>query len=137
MLDFSTDFGKRLKKHLEQDEVIWFTSVSPKGVPSPNPVWFYWDGETIIVYSQPESFRVRNIKHNHHVALNFEGADALGTELIVIQGEADLKPGNQVIPAGYWAKYEKFLPEISLTVETMIRDYSVEIRVKPTRVRGE
>ena len=136
MLDFSTDFGKRLKKHLEHDEIIWFTSVSPKGAPSPNPVWFYWDGEAIIVYSQPASFRVRNLKRNPQVALNFR-ADPHGSEVMVIIGEASLKPSNQVVPAGYWAKYKKLLPGIGLTIETMIRDYSVEIRVKPTRARGE
>jgi hypothetical protein len=48
-----------------------------------------------------------------------------------------MQPGNQSIPAGYWAKYEKFLPDISLTVEQMIRDYSVKIRVRPVRARGE
>ncbi len=137
MLDFTTDFGKRLRQHLEQDELIWFTSVSPKGMPFPNPVWFYWDGEVILVYSQPKSFRVRNIRQNPQVALHFDGADTLGNEVIVIQGQAALKPGNQTIPAGYWAKYEKFLPDISLTVESMIADYSVEIRVTPTRARGE
>ena len=136
MLDFSTDFGKRLKQHLEQDEIIWFTSVSPKGAPCPNPVWFYWDGETILVFSQPESFRVRNLKLNPQVALNFQ-TDPHASEIAVIIGEASLKPGNQVVPAGYWAKYKKLLPGIGLTVETMIRDYSVEIRVTPTRARGD
>jgi PPOX class probable F420-dependent enzyme len=137
MLDFSTDFGKRLKKHLEQDEIIWFTSVSPKGAPSPNPVWFFWDGETILVFSQPDSFRVRNLKLNPQVALNFESTDPHGNEVMVIIGEASLKPANQVIPAGYWAKYEKLLPDLGMTVEGMIRDYSVEIRIKPTRARGD
>jgi PPOX class probable F420-dependent enzyme len=137
MLDFNTDFGQRLKKHLDHDEIIWFTCVSPMGAPSPNPVWFYWDGEAIIVFSQPASFRVRNLNRNPQVALNFVGSDPHGEEVMVIIGEASLKPGNQVIPAGYWAKYEKLLPGIGTTVEGMIRDYSVEIRVTPTRARGE
>ena len=136
MLDFSTDFGKRLKRHLEQDEVIWFTSVSPKGAPSPNPVWFYWDGDTIVVYSQPKSFRVRNLKHNPQVALHFRG-DPHANQVLVISGEASLKPGNLVVPQGYWAKYKKLLPGIGLTVQTFIDDYSVEIRVKPARARGD
>ena len=136
MLDFSTDFGKRLKKHLEQDEILWFTSVDAKGAPSPNPVWFYWDGETILVYSQPASLRVRNLKQNPQVTLNFR-TDPHASRVTVISGEASLKPDNQVIPAGYWKEYKKLLPGIGMTVETMIRDYSVEIRVKPTRARGD
>jgi PPOX class probable F420-dependent enzyme len=92
--------------------------------------------EAIIVYSQPSSFRVRNLKRNPQVALNFR-TDPHGNKVTVILGVAALKPGNQIIPAGYWAKYEKLLPGIDQTVEGMIRDYSVEIRVKPTRARGE
>jgi PPOX class probable F420-dependent enzyme len=137
MLDFTTDFGKRLQQRLAREQVVWFTSVTPSGMPTPNPVWFYWDGEFILVYSQPASYRVRNLRHNSQVALTFEGADAQGTEFYVIQGEASIRPGNQSIPSGYWAKYEKLLPEIDLTTEQMIRDYSVEIRVKPLRARGE
>ena len=137
MLDFTTDFGKRLKKHLEHDEVIWFTSVSPQGVPSPNPVWFYWDGETILVYSQPASYRVRNIQHNPNVALNLAPSGSNDSEVFVIVGEASIKPGNKTMPPGYWAKYKKLLPGIGTTVEGMIRDYSVEIRVTPLRARGE
>jgi PPOX class probable F420-dependent enzyme len=137
MLDLTTDFGKRLKGRLEQDELIWFTSVSPKGRPASNPVWFYWDGQTIFVYSQPSSFRVRNLKRNPNVSLHFDGADAAGDGVYIVEGVASMQPGNQSIPDGYWKKYDKYLPENSLTRESMLQGYSVAIRVKPTKARGE
>ena len=127
------ELSPEIEQRLQKEEIIWFTTVSPKGVPTPNPVWFYWDGEYIHVYSQPESFRVRNIKINPQVALTLQGVDGLGNHVVIINGEAELRFGNKVIPPAYWAKFEKLLQED--TPEGMTASYNVEIRVKPMRVR--
>lgn len=137
MLDLKTEFGVRVNKRLMEDEVIWFTTVSHKGTPTPNPLWFYWDGEIIVVYSQPESYRVRNIKHNPKVSLNLEGADVLGNNVIIINGEASLYPDCTKIYPGYLEKYIHLESSLSMKIDEMIAAYSVEIRVKPLKVRGE
>jgi len=137
MLDLKADFASRVKQRLQEEDIIWFTTVNARGIPNSNPVWFYWDGEFIIVFSQPDSHRVRNIRRNPSVSLHLQGVDGLGNHVIVINGEASLRPGNDTIPQGYWDKYVKFLPGSNLTADEMLRDYSVEIRVKPSRVRGE
>jgi PPOX class probable F420-dependent enzyme len=124
-----------VKRRLQQEEIIWFTTVSPRGVPTPNPVWFHWDGEYIVVYSQPESFRVRNIKANPQVALTLQGVDGLGNNVVIINGEAELRPGNRVIPDVYWKKYARLLQQMS--PDEMTASYNVEIRVKPIRIRVE
>jgi PPOX class probable F420-dependent enzyme len=120
-------------RRLQEEEIIWFTTVSPKGIPTPNPVWFYWDGECILVNSEPTSFRVRNIQANPHVALTLQGVDGLGNNVVIINGEAQLKFNNQRIPDEYWAKFEKLLQND--TPGGMTAAYNVEIRVKPTRIR--
>jgi PPOX class probable F420-dependent enzyme len=120
---------------LQQEEIVWFTTVSPKDMPTPNPVWFLWDGECIIVFSQPESFRVRNIKRNPQVALTLQGVDGLGNNVVIVNGEAELRPGNRTIPPEYWEKYQRLLQ--TMTPDEMTASYSVEIRVRPTRVRTE
>jgi len=137
MLDLSTEFGTRVNKRLIEDEVIWFTTVSPNGTPTPNPLWFFWDGEMIIVYSQPESYRVRNIKLNPKVSIQLEGADVLGNNVIIINGIASLHPGCTKIYPGYLEKYIHLEASLSMKVDEMIATYSVEIRVKPLKVRGE
>jgi PPOX class probable F420-dependent enzyme len=137
MLDLETEFGSRVNKRLLEDEVIWFTTVSPKGIPHPNPVWFFWDGEIIIIYSQPNSYRVRNIKQNPRVALNLEGADALGQHYVVINGEALLYPDSKKLYPGYLEKYIHYESSLQMTVDEMIAAYSVEVRVKPSKIRGE
>jgi PPOX class probable F420-dependent enzyme len=120
-------------RRLQQEEIVWFTSVTPKNVPTPNPVWFLWDGECIIVFSQPESFRVRNLKQNPQVALTLQGVDGLGNNVVIINGEAELRPGNQAIPQEYWRKYERLLQNMS--PDEMTASYSVEIRIRPRRIR--
>jgi PPOX class probable F420-dependent enzyme len=135
MLDLDADLRVIVDQRLKDEAILWFTTVSPSGVPTPNPVWFYWDGEHIIVFSQPASYRVRNIKHTPHVALTLQGVDGLGNNVLIINGEATLTPGVKAIPATYWDKYTQYLQQ--MTQEEMTRDYSVEIRVRPTKIRAE
>lgn len=135
MIDLQSEVGAHIKKRLQEDEVIWFTTVNQKGVPISNPVWFYWDGEFIIVYSQPESYRVRNIAQNPNVSLHLQGVDPLGHNVVVLNGEAALLPYYRTMPSGYVQKYAKYLPEMGMTIDEMIAQYSVEIRVRPDRIR--
>ena len=57
MLDFSTDLGRRIARQLESERVIWLTTVGSDNTPQPRPVWFVWDGTSLLVYSQPERIR--------------------------------------------------------------------------------
>lgn len=136
MIDLTTEFGKRVDQRLTVEAVIWFTTVTPAGVAQPNPVWFYWDGEFIIVYSQPSSYRIHNIKNNPKVTLNLEGADALGNNVVVIQGEAAVDPNYDQVQPGYIDKYMKYLPELKMTFTQLAAEYSTEIRIRPTSLRG-
>ena len=135
MLDLNSKARAQLVQRLQEEVIIWFTTVTPRGAPVSNPVWFYWDGEDIIVYSQPESHRVHNLQLNPKVSLNLQGVDGLGSNVTIIQGEARLNPGNHSIPSAYWDKYRKFLT--GMTEEQMQAEYSVEIRIRPLRVRME
>jgi PPOX class probable F420-dependent enzyme len=136
MIDFTTEFGKRVDQRLKDEEVIWLTTVTPGGVAQPNPVWFYWDGEAIVIYSQPGSYRIRNIQYNPMVTLNLEGADVSGHNVVVIHGEAQLKHNYLKPHPGYENKYSKYLPEMSLTADQLVATYSVEITINPNRLRG-
>jgi PPOX class probable F420-dependent enzyme len=135
MLDLDAKIRAQVDKRLRDEVIVWFTTVSPSGVPTPNPVWFLWDGEHITVYSQPSSYRVRNIKQNSNVALTLQGVDATGHNVLIVSGEAILQPGIKAIPSAYWDKYAKYMEE--MTQEEMTREYSVEIRIAPTKIRVE
>ena len=88
MIDTATEFGARAARRLSQEPIIWLTTVRHDGTPQPSPVWFLWDGESVLIYSQPATQKLRNIARNPHVALTTgtnrwkEGLD------LVVEGEA-------------------------------------------------
>jgi PPOX class probable F420-dependent enzyme len=136
-LDTLTEFGARVERRLRQEQIIWLTTVRPDGTPEPSPVWFLWDGQTLLVFSQPNTPKLRNIERNPKVALNFDG-NGTGGDIVVLTAEARIaaeRPTEQEIGV-YVEKYRQGIARIGLTPETMIQTYSVPIRVTPRRVRG-
>jgi PPOX class probable F420-dependent enzyme len=123
-------------RRIEQDQVVWFTTVSDRGVPAPNPVWFVRDGDDVVVYSKPSSRRVHNIAQRPDVTLHFN-SDAGGGDVVVITGRAELAPGRKPsAQPGYLEKYEASITgELGTTVADIDATYDTEIRVRPTKVR--
>ncbi|MGI8690589.1 MAG: TIGR03667 family PPOX class F420-dependent oxidoreductase [Thermomicrobiales bacterium] len=136
-IDLTTDFGKRVERRLREETIIWLTTVRRDGTPQPTPVWFLWDGETILMYSQPNQQKERNIAHSPKVSLNFDG-DGHGGDIIVFTGEARIVPGAPLatdVPE-YVAKYAEGIKGIGMTPESMAQAFSVAIRITLTDVRG-
>ncbi len=59
MLDTTTEAGARAEKRLREEAIIWLTTVRSDGQPQSVPVWFLWEGETFLVYSQPGRQKLR------------------------------------------------------------------------------
>lgn len=93
----STAFGGRVARRLREEKLAWLTTVGEDGTPQPNPVWFLWEGDTILMYSLPHAARVANIKRNPRVSFNFDG-DGRGGNIIVIGGEARICPKSRRRP---------------------------------------
>jgi PPOX class probable F420-dependent enzyme len=53
MLDTTTEAGVRAESRLREEMIIWLTTVRSGGQPQSVPVWFLWEGETFLIYSQP------------------------------------------------------------------------------------
>jgi PPOX class probable F420-dependent enzyme len=136
-LDPNTEFGARVARRLADERIAWLTTVRPNGTPEPSPIWFLYDGKALLIYSKPNTQKLRNIARNPNVALHFDG-DGSGGDIIVITGTAhvdeDAPPANQ-IPA-YAEKYAERMQNNRMTAESFARAYSVAIRVTPTHLRG-
>jgi PPOX class probable F420-dependent enzyme len=136
-LDLSTEFGARVARRLEADRIGWLTTVDHDQTPQPSPVWFLWDGESILIYSRPNTPKLRNIERNAHVAFNLDG-NGQGGDIIVITGQARLDssvPAADANPA-YLAKYRESISRIGMMPATFAASYSVAIRLTPTKLRG-
>jgi PPOX class probable F420-dependent enzyme len=111
--------------------------VRADGKPQPNPVWFLWDGRTALIFTQPESHKVRHIRANPQVALHFN-TDPHGGDVVVISGWAVIEDGAPAAAQieGYLDKYRAGIASLGMTPEGMREAFSTAIRVMPTHVRG-
>ena len=137
-IDTTTEFGERTVRRLDKELIGWLTTVDASGGPQPTPVWFVWDGETALIYSQPNTPKLRNIAANPRVSLNLDG-NKTGGDIIVLTGEArvdEAAPPSSAIPA-YQEKYHHaVVNELKMTPESFAQEYSVPVRFTPSKVRG-
>jgi PPOX class probable F420-dependent enzyme len=61
MLDTTTAAGGREDRRLREEKIAWLTTVRSDGQPQSVPVWFLWDGESFLIYSQPDRQKLKNI----------------------------------------------------------------------------
>ena len=139
MLDFNSKFGRTIKKHLKNQHFVWLTTVDAKGTPQPRPVWFIWEDDSFLIFSQPNAYKVKHIRNNPKVSLNFNTTDENGEKSVIIFiGEAVID--KKVSPAheikAYLKKYKAGIIGLNTTPEEFSKEYSTAIRIKPTEVRG-
>jgi PPOX class probable F420-dependent enzyme len=136
MLDTTTEAGARADARLREEIMIWLTTVRSDGQPQSVPVWFLWDGEAFLIYSQPGKQKLKNIGRNPRVGLHLNANDR-GDDVVRAEGTAevvhDISPANEV--GEYLEKYRESIARIGLDPEGFARAYSVELRVTPDRWR--
>ena len=137
MIDPGTEVGGSVAARLRDEQVAWLVTVAPSGTPVPTPVWFWWDGETLLIYSQPDKPKLRHIASNPRVAVAMR-TDEQGDDLAVITGGAevdDSAPAAFELP-GYIEKYRDAIARLGSNPEEFSGAYSVPIRIRPTKLRA-
>jgi PPOX class probable F420-dependent enzyme len=137
-MDLNSDFGRVVQGHLKDQYAIWLTTVDSNLMPQPRPVWFIWQDDSFLVFSQAKARKVAHIKKNPKVSLNFNTDETGDRHVIVFTGEAsidtDCPPAHQV-PA-YFEKYKDGIAGLDMMPEAFSSEYSVAIRIRPAEVRG-
>ncbi|HLQ28669.1 MAG TPA: TIGR03667 family PPOX class F420-dependent oxidoreductase [Ktedonobacteraceae bacterium] len=134
MLDLTQKKDVHIDERLRSNIIVWFTTVRTDGRPHSVAVWFLWDGSQILIFSQPNKQKLRNLQHNPHVVLALDDTKN-GGDVIVIEGKVELIDNaevNTTLPA-YAEKYTPLLNEMGWSPESMAADYSQAIRVTPTK----
>jgi PPOX class probable F420-dependent enzyme len=116
--------------------MAWLTTVRADGQPVSVPVWFLLrEDETILVYSQADKAKLRNIEHNPHVALGLDVTD-IGRDIVRVHGTARL--ADDVAPAhqnpDYVVKYAERIGTLFGTAEDFAAIYSAAVLITPTRL---
>jgi PPOX class probable F420-dependent enzyme len=137
MLDFHTQFGRHVNRRLRDEKIVWLTTVDSGNTPQPRPVWFQWDRETVLIFSQQNKAKLRHISNNPRVSLNFN-TDQEGGDVAVLIGEAKIveAPTDMSRVKTYLRKYREDIKHLGMSVEEFSHSYSVPILVTPQSIRG-
>jgi len=137
VLDLDSPAGARADRRLRTEQILWLTTVRADGQPQSSPVWFLWDGETFLVFSQSSAQKLRNLAGNPRVAVNLE-SDGTGDEVLTVDGTAavdpEVPPSDQI--EEYRVKYREGIQAMGSTPAELARDFSVAIRIRLSRVRA-
>ncbi len=134
MLDLKNPKNAHVDERLRREPIIWLSTVRPDGRPHIVPVWFLWDGEKILIFSQPNTRKIRNLRQNLNAMLALDDTNA-GEDVVMFEGKAELLNDptvNTTLPA-FATKYASLLRDMGWTAEIMAEDYSQAIRITPTK----
>lgn len=127
---------ERAEDRLRHNLMAWLTSVRPNGQPVTIPVWFLLrEDETILVYTQPTSAKLRNLAQNPRVSLALDVCD-LGRNIVRLEATADPvldQPTADKNP-GYLAKYTERIGALFGTPEQFAAQYSQAVVITPTKL---
>ena len=134
MPDPTNPKNAHVDQRLHTDPIIWLTTLRADGRPHMVAVWFLWDGEKFLIFSQPNTQKLRNLQHNSHVTLALDNTHS-GGDVIVVDGEAELLTDpdvNATLP-GFAQKYDAFFKRTGSSAAEMAKSYSQGIRITPTK----
>lgn len=127
----------RIVRFLEREPIVWLSTVRPDGNPHLVPIWFSWDGESILIFSKPDAQKVRNLRAHPTVMLALGDADA-DFDIGLLKGTAELSatPAPEALTPEHLAKYAAQMAAIGLDAETYAATYSQVIRIVPDEYLG-
>ena len=136
-IDTSTETGRRVDERLRTERTIWLATVTDGGSPAVRPVWFVWDGESLLVFSRPAAAKVREIAANPAVCLHLD-PDEWGENVVILTGTARIarEHAGADATAAYVEKYGWGFERLGVTVEELARDYSVPILIEVDGLRA-
>src|SRR6188472_1392033 len=121
----------RVRPMLDDERVVWLSTVRPDGTPHLVPTWFLWDGEALLVFSKPGAAKVRNLRANPRLMVAVgDPEDDFSVGLIEAEATCvDEAP----VPDAFFAKYAAELGPGRLDPATFRAMYTQSIRIVPTR----
>jgi PPOX class probable F420-dependent enzyme len=91
----------------------------------------------VLIFSQPRKQKIRNLSTNARVTLALDDTKQ-GEDVVIVEDTAEILDNPDIsatLPA-YVEKYGAMMQDIDLTPESMAADFSVGIRVTPTKFRS-
>jgi PPOX class probable F420-dependent enzyme len=124
----------RAENFLRIEPVVWLSTVCPDGRPHLVPIWFWWDGTSVLVASKPNARKIGNLRLNPSCMLAV-GDAAADFDVALIEARAELTsiPTRTVLDAGLFRKYRDRMLAIGLERDEFEATYSQVVRITPNR----
>jgi PPOX class probable F420-dependent enzyme len=134
-LDLTLRHHAHIDRRLRTEPIIWLGTTRPDGRPHLVPVWFLWDGSTVLIFSLPDTQKVRNLRHNPTALLALNAADQ-GYDIVLLEGRASFvnDPSVRGTMPAFVEKYAH-LPR-RWAADEWAEKFSVSIRITPVRLVG-
>lgn len=126
----------KVAQRLDEERIIWMTTVTPDGQPQSAPVWYVRHEGEIRIWSI-DGQRVANLEHNPKVSLHLND-DGRGFNIVIIEGEAtiDRSIGPSSRDPAYVERYQSFIDGYGWTWSWFDENYPVPVRIQPTKIRA-
>ncbi len=136
MLNLTDEQSAALASRLQDESIAWITTVTGDGQPQSSPVWFLWDDDKFLIYAQPRSWKIRNVRANPLVSVHLNSDDE-GGAIATFEGRAEVSESHEPTrqDSAYLEKYRDGIASIGMTTEQFDAEYSSAILIIPTRVR--
>ena len=138
MADKESKLESKARKFIKQEYAVWLTTIGANLTPQPQPVWFIWDKDSFIIFSQPQARKLNHIQQHPNVSLHFNADKDIDQDVIIYLGTAQIDASAPPVHKmrAYLKKYKAGIESMGATVEQFSQAYSVAIRVTPTSLRG-
>ena len=136
--DPANDVHARALSRLASEQIAWIGTTGRDGFPHAVPVWFLWRDGRALIFSEPATAKVRNLRADGRVVLHLEAGDD-HEQLTVLRGTATLssRPTVEWLDAvgdEYAQKYAGGLAGLKMTLPEMAVRYSVVIEITPRQL---
>ena len=85
--------------------IAFIATVKPNGMPHVTPVWYIYDGETVVVAASTDSVKVRNVSSNPSASLSILDPDD-HSRWVQVNGSVTLtKEGVSGVVRAMWESY--------------------------------
>ena len=123
-------------QRLEADTLGWFVTTRRDGRPHAVPVWFLWHDGQVLILSEPDTVKAKNIRHSPQALLHLH-ADATGNGVVVLNGTASIseRTATEWLPAirdAYATKYDEGMKSFGMGLDAIAERFCLVIVLTPT-----
>lgn len=126
---------------LEHDLIAWIVTVDESGAPHAVPVWFFWHDARLVVFSEPDTQKVRHIRAGSRVLVHLQAGGEFGDDVLILHGDARIAdaPASEVLSSfrdAYAEKYATAIADYGMGLEDIEQKFSTAIEFTPRRVQS-